>query len=144
VIDLEHARERLREWAWFFRDRARKSMCGSAEKAWRSPQCWEAPAPRPAFSQLRAIETQALLQRIPVPNHRALCWRYAYPFLPLGIPLRNLSRRLGYRVSLRQYEELVAIGEYRLTALLNGDSSAAPLHATFTTGTQRRAGMPLE
>jgi hypothetical protein len=118
MVDVEHARERLREWAWFHRDRPRKGQAGSAERFWRSPQCWEAPQPRPAFSLLRAIETQGLLQRLPVPNHRALCFRYAYPFLPIGIPLRHLSRRLGYRVNAQVYADLVAIGEHRLAVLI--------------------------
>lgn len=119
MTDLDEVRTRLREWAYFFRDRARKGHAGSAEGNWRSPQVWESPKPRPVHDPRRAAHTQDLLQRLPTPNHRALCWRYAYPWLPLGIPLRSLSRRLGYRVNLKQYDELVVLGEYRMAALLD-------------------------
>lgn len=118
MSDVEEARNRLREWAYYFRDRPIKGKAGSAEGNWRSPQVWDPPNPKPVVSLLRAIETQGYLQQLPTPNHRALSWRYAYPWLPLGIPLRSLSRRLGYRVNLRTYEELVTIGEYRLASLL--------------------------
>lgn len=42
------------------------------------------------------------------------------------IPLRSLSRRLGYKVALREYEELVSIGEYRLAVLI-AEARPAPL-----------------
>ncbi len=125
-VDLEHTRERLREWARYFRDRARKGEAGSAERLWRSPQCWEAPAPRPVLDVQRAIRTQLLLQQLPHQYHRALGWRYTVPWLPLGIPLRALSRRLGYRVSPREYDELVAIGEHRLAVLLDAGRMHTP------------------
>lgn len=119
MSDVEEARARLREWAYYFRDRPTKGKAGSAEGNWRSPQVWEAQKPKPVVSLLRAIETQGLLQELPKPNHRALAWRYCYPWLPLGIPLRSLSRRLGYRITLRVYDDLVTLGEYRLAALLD-------------------------
>lgn len=119
MSDVEEARNRLREWAYYFRDRPINGKAGSAEGNWRSPQIWDPPNPRPVVSLLRAIETQGLLQELPTPNHRALAWRYAYPWLPLGIPLRSLSRRLGYRITLRVYEDLVTLGEYRLAALID-------------------------
>lgn len=119
MADVEEARSRLREWAYYFRDRPTKGKAGSAEGNWRSPQVWEAQKPKPVVSLLRAIETQGLLKQLPTPNHRALAWRFAYPWLPLSIPLRHLSRRLGHRVNLKEYDELVQIGEYRLAVLID-------------------------
>ena len=118
MSDVEEARNRLREWAYYFRDRPIKGKAGSAEGNWRSPQVWEAQKPKPVVSLLRAIETQGYLQQLPKPNFRALTFRYCWPWLPVGIPLRHLTRRVGYRVNLRTYEELVTIGEYRLASLL--------------------------
>ena len=148
MSDVEEARRRLREWAYFFRDRATKNRTWSAEGAWRSPQCWEAEKPRPAYDLRSAVATlQILKTQIPKPNFRALTWRYCYPFLPLGIPLRSLSRRLGHRVNLKEYEELILFGEYRLAVALYNqmttEYSAQPSgrgRRAFTV--QERAGLP--
>lgn len=118
-IDLDETRRRLRGWACHYRDRARQGSAGSAERKWLSPQCWESPQPRPVFPFLEAVETQRLLQQLPTPNFRALTFRYCWPWLPVGIPLRHLSRRLGYRVTLKIYDELVRIGEHRLAAIID-------------------------
>ncbi len=119
MVDLDEARERLREWAYFFRDRARKGRAFSAEGNWRSPQVWDPPKPRPAHDQRRAIRTQEILQGIPKPNYRAVTYRYCWPWLPIGIPLRHLRRRLGYTVTLREYEHLVLLGEYAVADALS-------------------------
>jgi hypothetical protein len=92
---------------------------------WRSPQCWDAPQPKPAHDFRRAVQTHDLLRdHVPVPNVRALTYRYCWPWLPLGIPLRHLTRRLGYRIGPREYEQLVAIGEYRIAVLLAGGEAS--------------------
>lgn len=124
MIDLETTRERLREWAIVFRDRHRKGSAGSAERAWRSPQVWEAPEPRKLVDVLRAGRTQDLLQRLPVVNHHAIKWRYVAPWLPQGIALRDLSRRAGYKVTPPLYQELVYLGECRLAVLLDREPGA--------------------
>jgi len=120
--DVEEARHRLREWAFYFRDQLRRSSCGSLERNWRSPQCWTVAEPKPDYDFLTAVATHAVLQSIETANFRALTWRYCYPRLALGIPLRMLSKRLGYRLTLRDFDELVAIGEHRVAAKLNGDA----------------------
>lgn len=117
--DIEEARYCLREWAYYFRDRRRRLRTGSAEGAWRSPQCWYPVAPKPDYSLLRAIQTWSILRGLPVMNYRALTWRFCYPQLPLGIPLRALSRRAGYRINQREYENLVTLGEIRVAVALD-------------------------
>src|SRR5262245_54781340 len=127
AADIDEARARLREWAHFFRDVARRSRSFSAEGAWRSPQVWEAQKPKPAYDPKRALTTWLLLREVDTPPgpqgkcpyYRALTWRYCYPWLPVGIPLRSLSRRLGYKINLRTYDELVYVGEIRLSRLLD-------------------------
>lgn len=136
MADVEEARARLREWAYYYRDRPIKGKAGSAEGNWRSPQIWEAQKPKPVVSLLRAIETQGLLQELPIPNHRALCWRFCYPWIPLGVPLRHLSRRLGYRVNLKEYDFLVERGEYRLALLI--DTRAEVLYSPPPSSGARR------
>ena len=74
VIDLDDARIRLREWAGYYRDRRPyQREQGRRKEIWRSPQVWESPKPRAPFDQLCAIETQRLLQQIPVANVCAIC-----------------------------------------------------------------------
>lgn len=119
MVDLDEARERLREWAYFFRDRARKGRAFSAEGNWRSPQVWDPPKPRPAHDPKRASATWGLLREIPVPQYRALTFRYCWPWLPIAIPIRHLSRRLDYRVNQKDYEHLVLLGEYAVAAALS-------------------------
>lgn len=126
--DLDEARYRLREWAYYHRDRARKHKAGSAEGNWRSPQIWYPEEPKPGYDQLQAIKTHEILKdrnRIPTLQYRALTWRYCYPFVPIHIALRWLSRRTNTfpggpirRVNLKEYQELVTIGEMRFAAAL--------------------------
>lgn len=118
MIDLEEARGRLREWAYVFRDRRTKGQAGSAEGMWRSPQVWDPPAPRATIQERQAYATHEVLRAIPVPSYRVLTWRYCAPWVPVAIPLRHLSRRLGYRVTLKDYEELILLGEYAVAAKL--------------------------
>jgi len=118
LIDLEEARARLREWAYVYRDRAKRGKAASAEGRWRSPQVWETQKPRPLVVERQADATQEILQTIPVPNYRAITFRYCWPWLPLGIALRHLKRRLGYAVTLRDYEHLVILGEYAVAHAL--------------------------
>jgi hypothetical protein len=125
--DLDEARERLKEWACHYRDRARQGIAGSAEGSWRSPQIWEAPRPRPVADFRRAVETHALLRdRVPTPNFRALTFRYCWPWLPVGIALMHLTRRVGYCVTMRIYEDLLAIGEHRLAAAIDVEEEKQP------------------
>ncbi len=126
MTDLEHVRTLLREWSAFYRDRARRGQCGSAERAWLSPQCWTAPEPRPAYDPRRAIQTQALLQKLPPPNHWAITVRYAWgPWLPPHIGYRYLSRRVGYRVTTVIFADLVLFGEQRVAVLIDGATPAS-------------------
>ncbi len=122
MLDLEEARDRLREWAFYFRDVRRKGKAGSAEGNWRSPQVWETPKPRPAFDLRRALHTWELIRALPSPGYRVLTARYCYPFVPIHLTLRLLSRRVHpfthKRITLKEYEELVAIAEHRLAAAL--------------------------
>lgn len=91
----------------------------SAEGNSRSPQVWDPPKPRPAHDPRRASATWGLLRAIPTAQYRAITWRYCFPWLPVAIPLRSLSRRLDYRVTLREYEHLVLLGEYAVAAALS-------------------------
>jgi len=122
LTDLETTRELLREWGWWAKDRRRRLRTGSAEGNWRSPQVWHPVEPRPAYSLLRAIKTWHMLRRLPTMNYRALTWRYCYPHVQVHIALRALSRRAGYRVNQRSYEDLVKLGEYKLAYLLEKET----------------------
>lgn len=124
TVDLDETRRLLREWAAFFRDRPKRWRTFSAEGNWRSPQIWEPQQPRPDFHELRALETWWHLRAIPTPYYRALTWRYCYPWLPIGIPLRALKRRLGYTITLKEYDQLVQNGEYALAVRLYNESNA--------------------
>lgn len=119
-MSIEETRFRLREWGALYRDSPERIRTGSAEGNWRSPQVWNPIKPRQPYDEIRARETWAVLQQIdppgreevrPAPLYRALTWRYCYSFLPQGIALRALRRRLGYRVSPRDFDDLVAAGE---------------------------------
>lgn len=122
-VDLENARERLREWARVYRDTRKRGQAGSAESKYLSPQCWEAPEPRAPLDVRRAHATHALLKQLPSPNFRALTFRYCWPWLPVAIPLRHLSRRLGYRINLTVYDDLIAIGEHRLAVVIDASQA---------------------
>ena len=118
MIDLDEARGRLREWAFVFRDRRAKGRTKSAEGAWRSPQIWDPPRPRATVIERHAYATNEILRAIPVEQYRALTWRFCYPWLPVAIALRALSRRLDYRVTLRDYQHLIVVGEYSVAHAL--------------------------
>jgi hypothetical protein len=119
MVDVEHARERLREWAAYFKDRHRQGSAGSAERRWRSPQIWYPPEPRPAHDFRRAVRTHELLRdHVPKMNFRAVTWKYCFGSAPVHIALRSLSRHANYRVTLAVYQDLTYFAECRLAVLI--------------------------
>jgi len=116
--DVEEARERLREWAYYFKDKRHRIRAGSAEGAWRSPQIWDPPEARPVRYLVRALHTWSILLAIPRLQYRALTFWYAHPEQQLFVVLRTLSRYAGHRVTKKEFTELVQIGEFRVQFLL--------------------------
>lgn len=129
MIDLDEARGRLREWAYVFRDRRAKGRTKSAEGGWRSPQIWDPPRPRATIIERHAYATNEILRAIPVEQYRALTWRFCYPYTPVAVALRALSRRLDYRVTLRDYQHLIVLGEYAVAAKLEEQRRDAEIAA---------------
>src|SRR3990167_8022401 len=91
--------ERLREWAYFFRDRRRFDSCRSIEHRFRrvfgegDPDGWgdlEKPAPdnRPKPQLLRAIETHEALMTLPKTQKWAIT--YAFCYHVTGLPVHFL------------------------------------------------------
>jgi hypothetical protein len=132
AADLEAAREALREWAWYYKDRKTRLRCGSIEKAYRSPQrdMWDPPEPRRDmnFHPLRAWRTWMHVRVLPSMCYRAITWRYCLNHLPLGMCLRSLSRATrrpdgsgGFKVNEQMYDEYVSRAEFRVAVALYKD-----------------------
>ena len=121
--------ERLREWAYFFRDRRRFDSCRSIEHRFRrvfgegDPDGWgdlEKPAPdnRPKPQLLRAIETHEALMTLPKTQKWAITYAFCYPGLPRGLVLRCMRKWTGRPVTWRIYVEQIEIGRFRVRDIL--------------------------
>ena len=129
VMLLEEVDDRLKEWAHYFRDRARLSTCGSAERLYRphsddyAVEGWGDPPAVPKAPQkrnlLRAIEVNEALVKIPVVNRWALTYGFAYGHLPRFVLLRGMKRRTRRRMSWKEFLEAVDIGKVRVWRVLS-------------------------
>jgi hypothetical protein len=124
--DLEITDDRLREWAYFFRDRGFREHCRSIEHRFRAQsedfasEGWgdeeAAPSVRPArsYELLRALETHAAIQQLDRIYKWALTYFYCYPGLPKFVVLRCMRKYTGHRLSWSKFEEALDIGRCRV------------------------------
>lgn len=126
--DLPEIDERLREWAFFFKDRKRLERCRSIEHRYRpnsedfATEGWgdpdAAPGRKPNFVLLRAIETHEAVMQLPNVQKWSITYAYCYPALPKGMVLRCLKKWLGRPVTWKVFSEQVEIGRYRVAAII--------------------------
>lgn len=124
--DLEQTDDRLREWAYHFRDRKKLEHCRSIEHRFRAQsedfarEGWgdmeAAPSVRlgRSYSVLRAIETHEAIQELDRIYRWALTYSYCYPSLPRFVVLRCMRKFTGRRLNWRGYEEALDIARFRL------------------------------
>jgi hypothetical protein len=131
-LDLDLTDERLREWAWCFRDRRQLERCRSIESRYKATsedfaaEGWgdmdAAPSVRPgtSYSILRAVETQEALQQLDRIYRWALTYAFCYPHLPRFVVLRCMKKFTGRRLSWSKYLEVCEIGRIRLHTTASG------------------------
>lgn len=74
---------------------------GSAERFWRSPQCWEMPQPRPeAPNEWVGLRVERAVQRLPERNRAVLRMEY------LGVATFNGRRKYAFREHGQTREQL--------------------------------------
>src|SRR5687768_13481450 len=122
--DLPEIEERLREWAFYFRDRRKLESCRSIEHRYRrmpgEDDGWgdedAAPAPRPNFILLRAFQTHEAVMQLSKVQKWSLTYAYCYPHLPKGMVLRCLKKWAGRQMTWKVFLEQIEIGRYRVAA----------------------------
>jgi hypothetical protein len=125
----EEVDERLREWAWYFRDRKRLEHCRSIEHRYKphsddyAIEGWgdmQAPptTPKPARSVLRALETDDEIRKLDLKYRWALTFGFCYPSLPRFVVLRLMKKWTGTRFTWGQYLDSLDIARCRLFAAL--------------------------
>jgi len=125
----EEVDERLREWAYFFRDRRRLETCKSIEHRYRrssddaDPDGWgdmeSAPqtSPAPSYRLLRALDTHEVIQGMEKKYKWALTYGYCYPSLPKHLVTRLMKKYTGLRLTWTAYLEVLDIARMRVYAL---------------------------
>ena len=126
--DLPEIDERLKEWAFFFRDRRRREHCFSIEhryrpssedyarEGWGDPDA--APHSKPTFILLRALQTHEAVMQLVKVQKWGITYTYCYPGLPRGMVLRVMKKWVGRPVTWKLFVEQVEIGKYRVAAIL--------------------------
>lgn len=134
-LDLSDVDERLREWAFFFRDIKARSHCASIEHKFRAtsedfgPNGWgdmeSAPQVRRSslWSLREALKTHDAINGLDKPYKWALTYAFCYPSLPRFIVLRAMKRWTGRRLSWSGFCDLTDIARIRLAGPLRG-----PMH----------------
>lgn len=120
--DLDLTDERLREWAYFFRDRKQLERCRSIESRYRrhsedgDPDGWgdedSTPQTSPArsYQLLRALETHEAIQSLDRIYKWAITFGFAYPYLPKFVVIRAMRKYTGRRLTWKAYLEALDIG----------------------------------
>lgn len=118
--------ERLREWAYFFRDRKRLETCASIEKRFQprsedfGPEGWgdnEAPPPDRStrnFRLPRAVETHEVVQKLGTRYKWCLTYAFCYPGLPRFVVLRWIKRRTKRHLTWNQFLDEVDLARLRV------------------------------
>lgn len=124
--DLESTDERLREWAFFFRDRRQFEHCRSIEHRFKAtsddfgPDGWgdEESAPRikpkASYSLQRALSTHEVVQALRSIEKWAITYAFAYPGLPKFVVLRAMRKWTGRRLNWNAYLDLLDMGRFRV------------------------------
>lgn len=133
-IDLpDETEQRLREWAWYFRDRRyRQQTCASAEKGYRRHSgdfegdgvgeivAPRQTTPRGSYSVLRAIQTGECISRsVDLPGRWALTYGYCYPGLPRHVVLSSMRRRTKHRINWGRFLDLLDAARVRVHTCLH-------------------------
>ena len=125
-IDLGDTDERLREWAFFFRDRHQLNRCQSIESrykrrsgeddvdGWGDLEAAPRTLPSASYRLLRAEETQDAIMQLDRVYRWAITYAYAYPGLPRFVVLRCMKKWTGRRLNWKAFCETLDIGRYRL------------------------------
>jgi len=126
----EEVDDRLREWAFFFRDRRRLETCASIEKRFQphsedfGPGGWgdnEAPPPDRStrdFRLPRALETHDAVQALETRYKWCLTYAFCYPSLQRHVVLRWIKRRTKRHLTWAQYLESVDFARLRVFSAL--------------------------
>jgi len=121
--------ERLREWAFYFRDRRRLERCRSiehrykphgddyAKEGWGDNEAAPTP-PKQILNVLRVFETHEAVMQLSKIQKWSITYAYCYPSLPRGMVLRCMRKWVGRPVSWKVFVEQVEIGRYRVAAVL--------------------------
>ena len=128
--DLYLTDERLKEWAWWFRDRRSSDRCRSIESRYRrssedaDPDGWgdieTSPKTQPArsYNVLRAEKTEDSIRQLERIYRWALTYAYCYPYLPRHVTLRCMKKYAGRRLNWGKYTEVLEIGVMRLHTVM--------------------------
>lgn len=125
-MDLD---DRLREWAFYFRDRKKLERCKSIEHRFQATsddaekEGWGEPSPPESrsnrlYSIRRALQTHDVIQQLDKKYKWVVTYGYAYPGLPRFVVLRALKRFTGARFTWNAYLDALGIGRMRVYAML--------------------------
>lgn len=132
----EEVDERLREWAFYFRDRKSFESCKSIEhrykphsddyavEGWGDVETSPVPA-KPAYQLLRALQTHEAIQKLQLVQRWAITYAFCYPSLPRFVVLRCMKKYVGRRLGWQAFMEQVDIGRMRLYAVTTFSAESA-------------------
>jgi hypothetical protein len=127
----EEIDERLHEWAHFFRDRNRLESCKSIEhrykphsddyaaEGWGDKESAPSAAPERSYRLLRALETHEAIGKVQVKYRWAITYAFCYPSLPRFVIIRLMKKWTGRRFTWKEFDEMVDVARYRISALLS-------------------------
>ena len=127
-IDLGETDERLREWAYIFRDRRSLNRCLSLEsrfrassedfarEGWGDMEAAPSVSPGRSYSILRAESTEDEIQKLDRVYRWAITYAYCYPGLPRFVVLRCMKKFTGRKLNWKAFVEVLDIGRMRLHA----------------------------
>jgi len=128
-VSIDEIDDRLKEWAFYFRDRRRLSSCGSAERLYRphsedyANEGWGDPPASPKAPQrrsiLRAIQVNDALVQLPLVNRWALTYGFAYAHLPRFIVLRCMKKYAKKKLTWQEFLDAVELGKVRLWRVMS-------------------------
>lgn len=131
--DLALVDDRLREWAWYFRDRKQLNHCKSIEhrfqahsddfaaEGWGDMESAPKAQPSRSYQVLRALETHEVIGHLPLVNKWAITYGFCYPYLPKFVVLRAMKKFTGRRIAWKAFIEALDIGRFRVyTSIFSG------------------------
>ncbi len=104
----------LKQWGRWGRESLRYGHCGSTEHKYRSPQCWDAPEPKPPpldLAEIMAVERAISGQEPLQPKWRyPLVYHYVHRAVE-RVAIKEIRKIYRVGIAIHHYDQLLYQGE---------------------------------